>query len=139
LRKRGDDAKEGIDRMTAIGRKHAAVKPAGAVLPAFETLAALLAEQAQDIAELRVRVEFLETDIARRNDAEDGPMPAPLPPSWQPIKAAAAIAGFSPSGLRKRIAGHRDGPRWWKYSRGRLLINTDRCPKLTHTRRGVYS
>jgi hypothetical protein len=85
------------------------------------------------LAEALARIAALEA----RGDADDqidGVAPAPLPPQWQPLKAACAVAGFSPSGLRKRIATHRDGPRWWKYRGSRLWIDIAACPRKVSTR-----
>jgi hypothetical protein len=44
-------------------------------------------------------------------------VPQPLPDNWKPLPEAAAIAGFSWSGLRKKITTLRDGP-WWMYAAG---------------------
>jgi hypothetical protein len=71
------------------------------------------------------------TALEARADAEDqldGPAPAALPSSLQPIKAAAAV-GYSESGLRKARDRHVEGPRWWRYLGGRLFVDLDRCPR----------
>jgi hypothetical protein len=83
------------------------------------------------IAVLAERIEAIEGQLAAQGD-EDGPAPAPLASSWVPIKAAAALAGFSESGLRKRIdRAQLNGERrpWWHYRAGRLFVDVDRCPR----------
>jgi hypothetical protein len=98
-----------------------------------ERLAALervVAEQAEAIAAYEVRITALEDQIAHQE--EDGPAPVRLPSSWHPVKAAAPLAGFSESGLRKRIdRAQLDGEQgpWWQYLGGRLFIDLDHCPR----------
>jgi hypothetical protein len=75
------------------------------------------------IAALTERVAVLES--ARDVDEQiDGAAPAALPPSWKPLKQAAAETGYSASGLRKIRA-----PQWWKYVAGRVWVDTATCPR----------
>jgi hypothetical protein len=91
-----------------------------------------VAEQALALArELAARIAALEA----KRDAEDevdGDVQA-LPSSWRPIKAAAAEVGYSVSGLRAATRRHTDGPRWWKFRAGRLLVNIETCPRKKRT------
>jgi hypothetical protein len=67
---------------------------------------------------------------AEEAKGEDGEPLSPLPsPPWVPIKAAAPAVGYSESGLRAAMKRHRDGPVWWQFDRGRLLVNIDTCPR----------
>lgn len=75
------------------------------------------------IAALTERIATLEAR-GDADDAVDGPGPQPLPPNWAPLKQAAAISGFSESGLRKLRAPH-----WWKYVAGRVWVDTAVCPR----------
>jgi hypothetical protein len=83
--------------------------------------AEVIAEQAAQIAALQAR--------ADADDAVDGPAPQPLPDNWRPLPEAAKIAGFSWSGLRKRIKTHREGPRWWKRQGVRFLVDITAMPR----------
>jgi hypothetical protein len=78
------------------------------------------------IAALTERIEVLESarDV---DDQVDGPAPQPLPPNWKPIKAAAAVVGYSESALRKASKGGRAV--WWQTRGCRIWIDTDRCPR----------
>jgi hypothetical protein len=78
------------------------------------------------IAALTERIEVLESarDV---DDQVDGPTPTPLPPNWKPIKAAAALVGYSESALRKASKGGRAV--WWQARGCRIWINTDLCPR----------
>jgi hypothetical protein len=79
------------------------------------------------LAEALARIEVLESgrDV---DDAIDGPASPPLPsPPWFPIKAAAALVGYSESALRKASKGGRAA--WWQARGCRIWINTDLCPR----------
>lgn len=76
-------------------------------------------EQAERIAALEAR--------ADATDQVDGAAPAPLPVNWQPLKKAAEIAGYSWSGLRKKIT-RRDGP-WWRRRGNRILVDVTAMPR----------
>jgi hypothetical protein len=75
------------------------------------------------IAALTERVAVLEAR-GEADDQLDGPAPQPLPPSWKPLKQAAAISGYSSSALRKLRS-----PSWWRYDAGRVFIDTATCPR----------
>jgi hypothetical protein len=92
------------------------------------TMAERVLQLEHRLAEALARIAGLE-EARDADDQVDGPAPAALPSSWVPLKAACAVAGFSPSGLRKRIATHQDGPRWWMYRGSRLLIDVATCPR----------
>jgi hypothetical protein len=67
---------------------------------------------------------------AKEANGEDGEPSPPLPsPPWFPIKAAAPAVGYSESGLRAAMKRHMDGPKWWRFHAGRLLVNIDTCPR----------
>jgi hypothetical protein len=78
------------------------------------------------VAELLAWKAEHEAEEAKGEDGEPSP-PLPSPP-WFPIKAAAPAVGYSESGLRAAIRRHKDGPRWWQFDRGRLLVNVHTCP-----------
>jgi hypothetical protein len=92
------------------------------------TLERVVAEQAAVIAAHQARIVVLEDHLLQQ-EGEDGPAPAPLPPNWKPLKQAAALSGFSWSGLRKRIDMHREGPRWWRRRGHRILVDVTRMPR----------
>jgi hypothetical protein len=87
------------------------------------------------------RVELLEEQLAdalariaapeARGDVDDqidGAAPTALPPNWKPLPEAAKLAGFSWSGMRKKITTRRDGP-WWKRRGNRILVNVTAMPR----------
>jgi hypothetical protein len=83
------------------------------------------------VAEQGERLEALERKIDGA-DGEDGPAPMPLPPSWMPIKQAAAAAGYAgESGIRKAMkrAKRNREPAWWCYRGSRTWVDLDRCPR----------
>jgi hypothetical protein len=87
----------------------------------------VIAVQAEVIAAQGKRIAILEshTDAA---DAVDGPAPQPLPANWKPLPEAAAIAGFSWSGMRKKITTLRDGP-WWRRRGNRIFVDVTAMPR----------
>jgi hypothetical protein len=90
------------------------------------TLERVVAEQAELISTHQARIAVLE---ARGDDEQlDGAAPAALPSNWQPLKQAAAIAGYSWSGLRKKITTRRDGP-WWRRRGNRILVDVTAMPR----------
>jgi hypothetical protein len=93
------------------------------------TMAERMALVEHRLAEALERIAVLDQLVVQHHEDEDGPAPAPLASSWRPLKAAAALVGYSESGLRAAIRRHTDGPRWWKYRSGRLLVNIETCPK----------
>jgi hypothetical protein len=86
-----------------------------------------LAEPALElISKLAERIELIESRL-RAN--EDGAPPVPGP-NLRPLKSAAPLIGFSPSGLRKRMhkaERNREAP-WWIWRISMLLVDLDRCP-----------
>lgn len=84
-------------------------------------------EQGRTIAALQLRLEVLERAAGAAD--EDG-RPEPLGESWKPIKEAAAILGFSQSGLRKHLKrwDENAGYIWWTYRGGRLYVDVDAAP-----------
>jgi hypothetical protein len=84
-----------------------------------------IAQQALTIAQ--ALAERLEAVEARLGGSEDGAPPAPLGPTWKPLKVAAAISGYSPSMLRKASKGGR-AP-WWEYRGPRVWVDTATCPR----------
>jgi hypothetical protein len=98
------------------------------LLGTVPTLVERLAALEHQLAEALARIAALEVGRAAAEE-EDGPSPQASSSQWRPIKAAAALVGFSESGLRAAIRRHTDGSRWWKYRAGRLLVNIDTCPK----------
>jgi hypothetical protein len=79
------------------------------------------------LAEALARIEVLES-ARDADDQADGAAPAPLPVNWQPLKKAAAIAGYSWSGLRKKIGTRPDGP-WWKRRGSWILVDVTAMPR----------
>jgi hypothetical protein len=80
----------------------------------------------RQLAEALERIAVLES--ARDVDEQiDGAAPVLLGPSWRPIKAAAALVGYSESALRKASKGGRAV--WWQARGCRILIDIDRCPR----------
>jgi hypothetical protein len=91
------------------------------------TLERVVAEQAELMSTHQARIAVLEA----RGDVDeqlDGAAPAQLPPNWQPLKKAAAIAGYSWSGLRKKIPTRRDGT-WWRRPGNRILVDVTAMPR----------
>jgi hypothetical protein len=77
------------------------------------------------VTELSRRIEVLE-----EHGGDDGRAPPPLSPNWRPVREAAALLGFSQSGLRKHLK-HWDahaGYVWWTYRGGRLFVDIDAAP-----------
>jgi hypothetical protein len=96
-----------------------------------ERIAALERIVREQAAQLAAQAAMIAMLVADRDVAAaiDGEVPTALSSSWRPIKAAAADVGFSVSGLRAAIRRHEDGPRWWRFRAGRLLVNIDTCPR----------
>jgi hypothetical protein len=92
------------------------------------TMAERMALVEHQLAEAWARIGVLEAK-GDAEDAVDGPGPGELSSSWRPIKSAAAAVGYSESGLRAAMKRHPDGPKWWRYRAGRLLVNVDACPR----------
>jgi hypothetical protein len=93
-------------------------------------LECVVAQQAGVIVAQGKRIAALEDQHAAAGAGEDGPVPRPLPDNWKPLPEAAAIAGFSWSGMRKKITTLRDGP-WWKRRGNRILIDVTAMPRKT--------
>jgi hypothetical protein len=96
-----------------------------------ERIAALervVAEQAAQITEQMKRIAALEAR-GEVEDQVDGPAPRPLSSNWKPLRQAAAMAGYSWSGLRKKIMTHREGPRWWKLRGSRIFVDVTAMPR----------
>jgi hypothetical protein len=120
----------GRDVMVVSTTAEAATRAAKMTAPRLGTAPTLREDldRALDlIAAMGERIAVLEA--ARDADAgEDGPPPQPLPDNWKPLPEAAEIAGYSWSGLRKKITTLRDGP-WWKRRSNRILIDVTAMPR----------
>lgn len=81
----------------------------------------------QQLAEALAQIAVLEAR-ADADDALDGLAPSALPANWVPLRKAAAAAGYSWSGLRKKITTRRDGP-WWRRRGNRILVDVTVMPR----------